>query len=255
MLSKNDLVLLYAGGGSAGSASGVSAVRPFGTSPRGDPLAIASLTTSSLLNFALDVAKSKSESGTSTLACPGRPPRPRPRWTGPPRTALAFTLISFTLLVKLSMTLPLGAGAPDAALRFAMATATAALAASVASRSEAALPAVVALLTVAVTVVSVDAWPALGCAAIGTAGAWRLFLGPVGAVLGASVALALPLPPSDAAVALTSSIEGLESTGGVGATAAICGCASDLDSAAGAGAVGPPDLVPAVFWLLGVARF
>lgn len=95
----------------------------FPVSVTGEP-AIASLRRSSLLNLALDCAKSKSESGTSTFPV-GRPPRPRPR--GAVGALVALTLISLTLLVKLSMALP------PPLPSWAMAAATAALAALVAS--------------------------------------------------------------------------------------------------------------------------
>src|SRR3569833_153046 len=107
MLSKNDRDLLYASAGTAVLVLSLAPSRdPLGASPSGEP-AMASLTRSSLLNFALADSKSKSAAGTSTL--PGRPPRPRPpRVAEPPALAAAFTRISFTFLVRLSIGLPLG---------------------------------------------------------------------------------------------------------------------------------------------------
>lgn len=105
MLSKKDLDLLYATAGLplGTSTSAACEASSSGCSVNGDP-AIASLAISSRLNLALDWAKSKSESGTSTFWPPGRPPRPRPRPAGVPLPAL--TLISLTLFVRLSIALP-----------------------------------------------------------------------------------------------------------------------------------------------------
>jgi hypothetical protein len=77
---------------------------------------MASLTKSCLLNLALDDAKSKSVSGTSTFALVFRaPPRPRPLPGAKPPVDPgclgarigSFVLISLTFLVKLSMAFPL----------------------------------------------------------------------------------------------------------------------------------------------------
>lgn len=172
--------------------------------PLPPPPAPASLAICSLLNLALDWAKSKSESGTSTFAAPPcRTPRPRPRPLG--ALLLAFTRISLTFFVKLSMAvLPLPSSC-------AIAKATAALAALVASST----------LLGAV----LDGPLALALAGLPVFGSWNGFaVDPVRGSAGVGRVLRLVAAGAGTdpffklvATAFTSSAEGLDSTGGFGA--------------------------------------
>lgn len=225
MLSKNDVVLLYATGTSVSAAGSRPDALPVGVSVTGEPTT-ASFTRSCLLNFAFDEAKSKSASGTSTFA--GRGPRARPpRVFGPVR--VAFTRISLTLLVRLSIALPPAGWPAVGDSNLAIATATAALAACVASRRAATVAA--AEFGWSLGPLALPACPGGNVLAVratgkGTAGKiWvgREPFGPVGTDLPVSGAV-VDGPPeaSDAAVALTSAAVGFDSTGGGGAFAKPC---------------------------------
>jgi hypothetical protein len=117
------------------SATGATEV-----SPIGDPVAIASLTKSCLLNLALEDSKSKSVVGTSIFGCWGCPPRP-PRPPLPPRKApvpcgrgwrLCCSRIPSTFCARLLRGSVAGAGPLFWTLSLAMASATAAVASCVA---------------------------------------------------------------------------------------------------------------------------
>lgn len=134
--------------------------------------------------------------------------------------------MSPTLLVRLSIVFPLVGGAAPGSCNAAMAVATAALAARVASRRAAA-----AVFGSAAGFVAEDwacGWflevSAVGRGTAGRICPGRVILGPVGIALGACCAIGAGAAlGSAAAAALTSPRLGFDSTGGVGAlVAAVC---------------------------------